>query len=161
VAAYFLPARRLRRQLSSVSRRGGVVELILGAKSDVAVSRLAAQNLYRRLLKGGIQILEYQPQILHAKLVIIDDAVYVGSANFDLRSFHFNYELMVRFENKEMAAKAREVFSSYLPHCRKITLEEWRKSGTFWQRLKQRWAYWLLVRLDPYIAQRQWRSVPD
>jgi cardiolipin synthase len=50
------------------------VQLLLAGKSDVAVSRLAAQSLYRRLLKGGVQIHEYQPQILHAKLLIIDEA---------------------------------------------------------------------------------------
>ena len=47
-------------------------------------------------MKAGVEIYEYQPQILHAKLVVIDDRVYVGSANFDQRSFHINYELVVR-----------------------------------------------------------------
>ena len=58
-----------------------------------------------------MQIHEYTPQILHAKLIVIDDVVYVGSSNLDQRSLNINYELMVRFENKEMAAQAREVFA--------------------------------------------------
>jgi cardiolipin synthase A/B len=161
VSAYFLPTWRLRHQLASAARRGGMVELLLAGKSDVSVSQLAGRSLYRRLLKAGVQICEYQPQILHAKLVIVDDAVYVGSANFDLRSFQFNYELMVRFQNKEMAARARELFQKHQGHSRVITLEDLRKSRTWWQRFKQRWAYFLLVRIDPYIARRQWRSIPD
>jgi cardiolipin synthase len=161
VAAYFLPAWRLRRQLMAAARRGGSVRLILAGQSDVAVAQLAGRSLYRRLLRAGVEIYEYQPQILHAKLVVIDNAVYVGSANFDLRSFHFNYELMIRFEDAEFAARARELFATHLKHSRQITHEEWIKSRSLWQRLKQRWAYFLLARIDPYLARRQWRALAD
>jgi len=113
------------------------------------------------LLKAGVRIFEYQPQILHARLIIVDDAVYVGSANFDLRSLHFNYELMIRFQSPEMAAQARELFATRLANCREVSFEEWSRSRSLWERLKQRWAYFLLVRIDPYIARRQWRRFPD
>lgn len=161
IAAYFLPTWRLRRQLAGVARRNGLVQLLLAGKSDVSVSQLAGRSLYRRFLSAGVRIYEYQPQILHAKLVIIDNAVYVGSANFDLRSLHFNYELMIRFENQNMAAQARELFAARLKDSREISLEEWSRNRTLWERLKQRWAYFLLVRIDPYIARRQWKGLPD
>jgi cardiolipin synthase len=161
IAAYFLPTWRLRRDLLRVARRGGKVRLILPAKSDVQLSLLAARSLYRRLLKGGVEIHEYQPQILHAKLIVMDDVVYVGSSNLDPRSFHINYELMVRFENKKIAQEAREIFLKKLGHCHQVTSEEWRNSGTFWRGLKQHWAYFLLHRFDPYLARRQWRALPD
>ncbi|MEY2428567.1 MAG: cardiolipin synthase [Verrucomicrobiota bacterium] len=161
VVAYFLPTWSIRRQLVQVVRHGGSVQLILAGKSDVALSQLAGQSLYRRLLKTGIQIYEYQPQILHAKLIIIDDVVYVGSANLDQRSLNINYELMIRFENPEMVARAREIFSGTLNHCQAITSESWRKSRSIWQRLKQHWARFVLVRIDPYIAHRQWKDLPD
>lgn len=125
------------------------------------VSLLAAQSLYRRLLKSGLEVYEYQPQVLHAKLFVLDNAVYVGSANLDQRSLNLNYELMVRFEQAELADRAREVFNGALAHSTRITMESWRRSRTLWTRLKQRWAYWLLARLDPYIAERQWRRLPD
>jgi cardiolipin synthase len=159
--AYFLPTWRLRRALLRVVQRGGRVQLILAGKSDVLVSQLAARSLYRRLLNGGIEIYEYQPQILHAKLMIIDDAVYVGSANLDQRSLQINYELMIRFQNTRIADQAREVFSKNLKNSEAITSESWRKSRTLWRRFKQRWAYFLLVRIDPYIARWQWRMLPD
>lgn len=161
IIAYFLPTWSIRRQLVQVVRHGGSVQLVLAGKSDVALSQLAGQSLYRRLLKTGIQIYEYQPQILHAKLIIIDDVVYVGSANLDQRSLNINYELMIRFESQEMAARAREIFSGTLKHCQPMTAESWRKSRSIWQRLKQHWAYFLLVRIDPYIARRQWKDLPD
>jgi cardiolipin synthase len=161
MAAYFLPPWRLRRDLTRIARRGGTAQLILPGKSDVVVSQLAGRSLYRRFLRAGVQINEYQPQILHAKLIIVDDIVYVGSANLDPRSLDINYELMIRIENREVVAQARAIFARNLAHCRRITLEDWRKSGTIWRRLKQRWAYWLLVRIDPYLARRQWHELPD
>ena len=161
MVAYFLPTWRIRRDLTRIARRGGTVQLILPGKSDVLVSQLAGQSLYRRFLKAGVQIHEYQPQILHAKLIIADDIVYVGSANLDPRSLDINYELMIRFDHKAMADQARAIFARSLTHCRPITREEWRQSRTIWRRLKQRWAYWLLVRIDPYIARRQWQALPD
>jgi cardiolipin synthase len=161
MVAYFLPTWRLRRDLTHIARRGGTVQLILPGKSDVLVSLLAGRSLYRRFLKAGVQIHEYQPQILHAKLIIADNIVYVGSANLDPRSLDINYELMIRFDHQDMAAEARAIFAGSLAHCRQITREEWRKSRSIWRRLKQRWAYWLLVRIDPYLARRQWQELPD
>jgi cardiolipin synthase len=161
IVAYFLPTWRLRRDLMRVVRRGGRVQLILAGKSDVHLSQRAGQSLYGRLLKSGVEIYEYQPQILHAKLFIVDDIVYAGSANLDQRSLQINYELMIRFENKEIVQGARALFANHLKQCRRITREEWRKSRTLWQRLEQRWAYFLLNRIDLYFARRQWRDLPN
>src|SRR5882724_632335 len=125
IVAYFLPTWRIRRALTRVVWRGGRVQLILAGKSDVLVSQLAGQSLYRRFLKVGVEIFEYQPQILHTKLIIIDEVVYAGSANLDQRSLNINYELMIRFENRQMAEQARAVFANTLRHCQPITFEEW------------------------------------
>jgi cardiolipin synthase len=108
-----------------------------------------------------VHIYEYEPQILHAKMIIVDDTVYVGSSNLDQRSLQINYEMMIRFQNREIAEQAREVFADTLTHCKQIELEQWRKSRTFWQKLEQRFSYWLLVRIDPYFARKQWRALPD
>jgi cardiolipin synthase A/B len=161
MVAYFLPTWRLRRELTRVVQRGGRVQFILAGKSDVRLSQLAGRSLYRRFLKSGVEIYEYEPQILHAKLMIVDDVVYVGSANLDQRSLQINYELMIRFRHREIAEQARAVFARNLAHSRRIELEEWRKSRSLWQRFKQKLAYYLLVRIDPYLARWQWRGLPD
>ena len=161
MVAYFLAPLRIPRQLRRASRHGGAVQLILPGKSDVAVSQLAARSRYQRLMKAGVEIYEYQPQILHAKLFVVNDAVYVGSANLDPRSLSINYELMIRFENPQMAAEARAIIAGSLRHCHRVNLAEWRRSRTFWTRLKERWAYFLLARIDPYVARKQWRALPD
>jgi cardiolipin synthase len=159
VSAYFLPTRRVRRDLIRVARRGGRVQLILAGKSDVLVSQLAARSLYHRLLKAGVEIYEYQPQILHAKLILVDGITYVGSSNLDVRSLNLNYELMLRYENKTTAAEAQEIFDRALKYSQRIEFHAWRKSQTFWQRWKNRWAHFLLARIDSFVALRQFRMI--
>lgn len=152
IAAYFLPTWRLRRDLARVVRGGGRVQLILPAKSDVLLSQLAGRSLYRRLLKAGVDVFEYQPQILHAKLILIDDAVYAGSSNLDTRSLRINYELMLRLDNPAAVNEAQDIFADCARLSRKIELDAWRRGRTWWQRFKERWAYFLLIRIDPLIV---------
>jgi cardiolipin synthase len=159
ISPYFLPTRRLRRDLMRVTRRGGRVELILAGKTDVLISQLAARSFYPRLLKAGVEIFEYQPQILHAKLICIDGAVYVGSSNLDIRSLNLNYELMLRLEDRASAAGAQAIFRRLREQSRKIELRSWLHSQTWWQRWKNHWAHFLLARIDPFVALHQFRTL--
>ena len=159
MSAYFLPTWRLRHALTKAARRGAQVQLILPGKTDVPLSSLATQSFYARLLRSGVEIFEYQPQILHAKLILIDDIVYAGSANLDARSLGINYELTLRLTNSHLAAQAHDIFAHDLPLCRRIDLQEWRKSRNVLERLKARLSYLLLTRLDPAIARYQWRNI--
>jgi len=160
VAAYFLPPRRLRRALMHVARRGGRVQLVLPGKSDVPLIRLAAHSLYQRLLRAGVEIYEYQPQILHTKLVIVDAVVYAGSSNLDTRSLNINYELLVRLNGERLVAEARDIFSEHLSRSRQVHRMIWRKSRTFWNKLRERLAFLFFARFDPYVAWRQWKAMP-
>jgi cardiolipin synthase len=161
VVAYFLPTWRLRRDLQKIARCGGRVQLLLAGKSDVLLSRLAARSLYRKMLRAGVEIYEYEPQVLHAKMFIVGPAVYAGSANLDPRSLHLNYELMVRFESDSVSARAGEIFDALLARSRRIERGTWRKSRTWLARWQERVANFLLARVDPYLSLRQWQSLPD
>lgn len=161
MVAYFLPTRRLRRALTRAARRGAEVELILPGKSDVALSKLATESLYRRLLRAGVRILEYQPQMLHGKVFVVDDVVYVGSSNLDPRSLRLNYELTLRLEGREIAAAARRVLADCAAHGQPVDRQLWRRERTLWTRVKQRFAHFVMARLDPWLALAQWRSLPD
>lgn len=158
VSAYFLPTYRLRRALMHAARRGGRVRLILPGKTDVPISRLAARNFYKRLMQAGVEIYEYEPQILHAKLICVGPVTYIGSANLDIRSLRLNYELVIRFYDKGVAEGAAEVFDNILANARRIEPETWHQSQPWWQRWKYRWANFVLTRVDPYVALRQFRE---
>ena len=155
ISAYFLPPRQMRRAMMRASRSGRRVRLILAGKSDVKLSQLASRYLYKSLLRAGVQIYEYQPQILHTKLYLFDDVFYVGSANMDKRSLMVNYELLVRVKDHGLAEYGRAFFAKTLQHCDQITPAEWRASHTLWSRFKEQWAYFVLSKLDPYLTQLQ------
>jgi cardiolipin synthase A/B len=157
ICAYFLPPWRIRRHLVRAAKRGARVQLILPGKSDLPFSRLAGQSFYRRLLTVGVEIYEYQPQILHAKMFLMDDIVYAGSANLDPRALDINYELMLRLSHPVLARQGAEIFERVLAHCRRIDLESWRKARSLIDRCRSRLAYFLLARLDPMVAEWQWR----
>jgi cardiolipin synthase A/B len=153
-AAYLLPPSRMRRAIRAVAHRGRV-RLMTGALSDVPLVRWAAQRLYPFWLRGGVQLFEYQPQIVHAKLIAIDDIVYVGSANLDIRSLRINYELLVRVQSPALAAQVRAAFEQDLQRARPIDAAGWRATRRWWHGLVSLWAYLLLVRLDPYLARQR------
>ena len=157
ISAYFLPPRQIRRALMAVSRRGGKVNLIMAGKSDVPLSQMASRRLYSGLMRGGVNIYEFQPQILHTKLFLMDNVAYVGSANLDKRSLFINYEVLVRLGEKRAISQAKDFFQSALQHCRKLELADWRASRTMWDKLKEQWAYFVLAKVDPYLSQLQWR----
>lgn len=158
VSAYFLPTYRLRRALMRAARRGCRVRLILPGRTDVFLSKLAALNLYKRFLQAGVEIYEYEPQILHAKLICAGPITYIGSANLDVRSLRLNYELIIRFRDMAIAEGAAEIFEKILANSRRIEPETWRQKQTWWQRWKYRWANFLLARVDPFVALREFRA---
>jgi len=157
ICSYFLPPWRIRRALARAARRGARVRLILPGKSDVAISLLAGRSFYRRLLMAGVEIYEYQPQILHAKLFLIDGIVYAGSANLDARGLNINYELLARLSDPALARRGAEIFERDLALCRRIELESWRKARSLLDRIKARLACFILARVDPFVASRQWK----
>ena len=72
-----------------------------------------------------------------------------------------NYELLVRLQDPVEAARARQIFEERRKQCHEITRDHWKRSWSLWGRLKQRWAYFLLVRVDPLVARWQLRGLPD
>src|SRR3546814_9650050 len=90
--------------------------------SDVCSSDLAAaRSLYSGLFRHRVRIFEYLPCKLHMKLIVIDDIVYIGSANFDMRSLFINLELMLRIEDAGFAAQMREFVTRETANCQAIT----------------------------------------
>jgi len=156
-AAYFLPTRRLRRLLRQVAARGAV-RLLLPERSDVPVARLASQHLYAGLLRCGVAVWEYQPQVMHTKALVVDDVVYVGSANLDMRSLHLNFELLVRLPSPTLAAQLRQRLDHDCSLARQVPLDWPRRQG-FLQRMLQSWSHFLLARVDPFVARNQFRHL--
>jgi cardiolipin synthase A/B len=151
---YFYPHGRMLRALKRAVNRGVHVRLLFSQKTDVPVARWAARGLYGRLLRAGIEVWEYLPAMMHAKLAIADDTFVAGSANLDVRSGRINYELVVVMTDAKLAAQARADFEDDLKRSVRILLKEW-KSRPLVQKLKERFSYWLLARADIFFARME------
>ena len=149
--SYFTPPGRILRDLRRAVRRGVRVRLLFPERSDVAIARWAARGLYGRLLRAGMEVWEYRPAMLHAKLAIMDDTVVAGSANLDIRSGRINHELVAAVTDRDLATKARSDFEDDLRSSICIRFEDW-KGRPLLQKLKERLSYWLLSRADPFLS---------
>lgn len=151
--AYFVPSLSMLRRIYGVARRGRV-RMVTAGKSDIRSTMWAARFSYWRLLKHGIEVYEYQPTRLHTKLIVIDDAVHVGSANFDMRSLYLNLEMMLRVDDPGFAAKMRAFIDSEIEDSRRILPAEHRASMTWLNRLRWAFGYFLMVTADYNLARR-------
>jgi cardiolipin synthase len=122
---YFIPGAEILAALRAAVQRGVDVKLILPEKGDVAIVRRASQAYYPMLLESGIRLFEYQPRMLHAKSLIVDQRyAMVGSANLDVRSFEINFELTSFVASSEFNTQLAEVFKADLDQCREVDLSE-------------------------------------
>lgn len=104
VTPYFVPDAALLQALCLAARRGVTVDLLLPARSNHRMSDLARSRALRALSNAGGRIW-LAPQMLHAKLAIVDHTMAMcGSANLDSRSLFLNYEMMVAFHDRRAIA---------------------------------------------------------
>ena len=125
---YFLPDKNLMQQLCRAVERGLRVRVLVpGRKSDHMVTRSTSRAGYGELLKAGAEVYEYQPSMIHAKILCIDDLwVVVGSTNFDNRSFGINDEVNLAIRNAAVAARFESDTAQDLEQSRRISLDEWK-----------------------------------
>lgn len=94
MCSYFLPGKLIRRLLRSASRRGVKIKVITAGRSDVAVAKSAERWMYDWLLRNKIELYEYQPVVLHAKLAVCDGEWFtLGSYNINNISTYASIEL--------------------------------------------------------------------
>ncbi len=93
--AYFAPSNKIVHAIKAATLRGVDVRLILASRSDVKFFPWLSQTYYADLLAMGVKIYSYQPGILHAKVVVFDDRCFIGSTNFNHRSYYHDLELDV------------------------------------------------------------------
>jgi len=128
MSAYFVPARRVRAALGRAARRGVDVCLLLpGARTDHPWVRQASRRFYARMLRGGVRIYEYQPQMLHAKAILCDDWVSVGSSNLDRWSLRWNLEANQEVADTRFANTVAALFERDFAVSRRISRRYWRE----------------------------------
>jgi cardiolipin synthase len=126
-AAYFVPDELITQALEAARARGVRVRIIVPGKHiDSETVRLASKASWGRLLQAGVTVHEYQPTMMHSKLLVVDgEMVSVGSTNFDPRSFRLNDEASLNVYDRNFAARMTEVFEGDLRHTEAYTYERW------------------------------------
>jgi cardiolipin synthase A/B len=126
MSAYFVPSRRFRKALRGAARRGVDVRLLVpGPRTDHPWVRQAARRFYGKMLRSGVRIFEYQPRMLHAKMIISDDWVSIGSSNLDRWSFKWNLEANQEVQNAAFAAIAAAVFEGDCAQSEILSRRSW------------------------------------
>ncbi len=148
--AYFLPPWKLSRALRRAAREGKDVRLLLpGPRTDHPSVRILGRRYYGRLLRDGVRIFEYQPRFLHAKVLLVDDWLSIGSSNLDHWNHRWNLEANQELEDPALVEKVRSIFVSDFAKSREIGLREWRERPRL-ERLMERlfgWIFSLSARL--------------
>jgi cardiolipin synthase len=152
--AYFLPGRRFRAALRAAAARGARVRLLLQGRVEYAIQHLAQRAMYGDLLGAGIEIHEYLPSYLHAKVAVIDQRwATVGSSNIDPYSLLLAREANVAVHDEHFAAELRAVLVHAIEHdSRALRLDDYARRGLL-ARLAD-WCAYALVRLATAVLVR-------
>ena len=151
--AYFSPPKRLLKRIGRIAKTGKA-RLVMAGKSDNAATIGASRSLYDYLLRKGAEIHEFDACKMHTKLMVLDDTVYLGSANFDMRSLYINLEIVLRVEDAAFADRMREFIAEHLKASVPITPERHKRWNTLWNRV--RWnVSWFLVGVMDYTVSRR------
>lgn len=118
---YFLPTKELLRALYFARKKGVSVTLLFPKCSDNFCADFLSRFFYKTLRKHGIRIYLYKKNILHAKTMVIDgNWATVGSCNFDLLSFWWNYELNLVSTNHDFVAEMEQQFAEDLKESEEV-----------------------------------------
>lgn len=126
-SAYFAPDETFVKLLVEAGERGVDVEILLpGENADQRFVQLAAEAQFETLLTAGVRVWSYQPTMIHAKIVLVDDLVAcVGSANFDRRSMKLNHEVEVVVIDPDVVAELDRHMDEDLRHAVKVEEAAW------------------------------------
>ncbi|OKH94922.1 phospholipase D-like domain-containing protein [Streptomyces uncialis] len=127
--AYFSPDAYFIELLCATARRGVEVEILLpGPHTDKRVCQLAGQQYYEDLTACGVKIYQYQPTMMHAKVITVDHvAALIGSTNFNRRSLDHDEEVMLAVLDQEFTATLDEHFEADVAASELIREGRWKR----------------------------------
>jgi cardiolipin synthase len=125
---YFIPDQSLQEALETAAQRGADVHLIVDHQIDQFLVGHAQHSYYDSLLSAGVRIHAYREAFLHTKTISIDGRLaWIGSANFDMRSFQLNEEVVALVYDEGIARELVAVQQGYIRGAEEIRLDRWRQ----------------------------------
>jgi cardiolipin synthase len=129
---YFVPDEIMKGVIKERAKAGVDVRVLVPNENiDLAAIRWASQSCWEELLDAGVRIYEYQPTMIHQKLLVADGVwSIVGSANMDVRSKELNQENSLGILDSGFAEEVERTFFADLEKAREVRLDEWRRRGS-------------------------------
>jgi len=158
--AYFLPGGKLRRALVLAARRGVRVQLLLQGRYEYFMQYHAARPVYGTLLRAGVEIYEYEPSFLHAKVAVIDAQgprpwATVGSSNLDPLSLLLAREANVVVEDAAFAAGLRQRLRHAMRNAGR-RIEPARYERRPWRERALGWVAYALMRAALWVTGKRY-----
>lgn len=152
LCSYFLPGKKMRRQMELAIKKGVNIRIIAAGPSDVMLSKYAERWLYDWLLRLGIELYEYQRNVLHAKIAVCDNLwMTIGSYNINNISAYASMELNLDVRNTAFATNAGKTLQEIIANdCIRITHENLLKTTNIFKQLV-RWLSYQFIRLAFYL----------
>lgn len=128
---YFVPDQTAIEALTDARRRGvEVCVMVSGIHNDAWLARENSIRMYGRLLRAGVEIVEFNRTMLHHKTMVVDGVwSTVGTTNFDNRSFAHNEENNVCVFDRGYAKQLETVFRADLEGCDRVDYRTWQRRG--------------------------------
>jgi cardiolipin synthase A/B len=148
ICSYFIPGGKARKLLKDAVNMGVKVRLILASQSDVPIAKSAERWMYDWLLRKNVEIYEYQPTVLHAKMCVVDEKlVTIGSYNINNISAYASIELNIDIKDVKFAKEVRQTLDTIIKDdCIHITSEVYHKNNTIFKQLYH-WACYKIFRI--------------
>jgi cardiolipin synthase A/B len=123
---YFLPGFLLRKAMIDAAKRGVDVQVIMPKHSDVRMIDILRNKYLGLLHKNKVKLMFYKPHNLHAKLLTIDGSIFsISSANFDYRSFRYQYEMALIGRDPEIMKQLQEHIQETLENSEEFSFDAW------------------------------------
>jgi cardiolipin synthase len=136
--AYFTPSRRMLQVLEEAVARGANVKLLLPGKTDIVAAYYAGRAFFTKLLRVGVEIYNYEGEILHAKTAVFDGIwSVIGSANLDFQSLRRNDEGNVGILSEDFGGQMADIFQEDLKQSKQVLLDQWIKRP-FFEKVKEK-----------------------
>ena len=132
MSPYLILDGRLEQTIKFAAKRGVKVRLILPGIPDKKTPYALAKTHYVSLLRSGVEIYEFTPGFVHAKVFVSDDKkAVVGTINLDYRSLYHHFECAAFMYKNECIPDIKQDFENTLAQCRRVTMHTVRKESVF------------------------------
>jgi cardiolipin synthase A/B len=153
ICSYFLPGSNIRKRLRFACANGVKIKLILAGQSDVKIAKSAERWMYDWLLRRKIEIYEYQPTVLHAKMCVVDESfVTIGSYNINNISAYASIELNIDIADDSFAKQVTQHLNNIIAtDCIPITKEVNHKTNNVLKQLYH-WGSYKIFRIGFFLS---------